>query len=74
MNFIIILLVVLTSFNSTITIEASEFDRNSATSSGGVLTSINSTITVEASEFDHNIADSGGGVLAASLNVLALSQ
>ena len=53
---------VLSSFNSNLTIEASEFHNNTA-EIGGVLKSINSTITIETSEFDSNSAVSWGGLL-----------
>ena len=51
--------------SSTITIEASEFQDNNA-SSGGVLASASSTITIEANEFLDNNATVRGGVLDAS--------
>ena len=53
---------VLYLYSSTITIEASEFYDNNA-SSGGVLASDGSTITIEASEFRGNNATDSGGVL-----------
>ena len=50
---------VLSSFSSTITIEAGKFHDNSATDQGGVLASSESNITIKASGFHNN----NGGVL-----------
>jgi predicted outer membrane repeat protein len=50
---------VLVSINSTVTIEASEFNGNSVTWDG-VLAFANSTITLKTSKFDSNTAPNGG--------------
>ena len=81
---------VLWSFNSTVTIEASEIHDNyiSSYGVGGVLSSINSTITIEASKFDSNSATYGsitiiegsefasnsGGVLTSGTSTIAVGD
>ena len=64
---------VLYSDRSTITIEASEFHSNSA-STGGVLRSYSSTITIETSEFNTNTANSVGGVLYSFYSDVAIRE
>ena len=61
------------SDRSTITIEASEFHSNSA-STGGLLRSYSSTITIETSEFHTNTANSVGGVLYSFYSNVAIRE
>ena len=61
------------SDSSTITIKASEFHSNSA-STGGVLRSYSTTITIETSEFHTNSANSVGGVLYSFYSNVAIRE